>query len=1202
MSSEENMKWKQREEHSEEQTEDRRETLNEIEEKLLAEEPYNDQIVINNENTGDSQILAAIENYPDQLVVEEDKIEEISFNNLKEQNQKQLCEQKEKEAEDGLEIKENETERELNRETGQKGEEDSKEEEEENTLMRKLVLTHEDYNDQTIIRETDTGDQSTTHKEEKVKISLDERLEQKTEQVKEIQDINTLIKELNTQLQAGRELDTKTYTYLNTLNTDGSYPNIAFVYKGDGNKSVEILDRRLYDKLIDNQKLGNFRLEWQRLWFEGINQMKPTEQGRKLFLLDLSKEQELPASMRRIYLARNTYTWNTLAPTKRELHSKNIREFIDTLFGKRASFSDFENVKDFTYQKKMNNVWREFQRVFKKDIALKTTKRPALFALKHEYTRENIEHALTGIFWKYYHGLDRIGRRNMKQWGYNNLLQFMKKKATGVYPTIVDPNYIGQKFIIRVVNKGRAFARFLDAMDEIKGTTTNYAINRIYRSWIIDNEILQSKAIDGLMWGVNEARATRYINFDSIAHLMSENNTYGINAILEAFFENKNVLNALNNYFGHKFSSDTECTPSGFERVNSGATNIAYSDLKIHTHKPINVQIKDLGKCFDQNKKELVIYDQFKSFFGKSDNFENITIHLINGVDLTSVYDMKSHPNLTQNNVGIITIGIWDNTEGISKFGELFSALRLAYDAGYTGEEAFEKALDYLSKTPQSYREDEKNMLKQLQNIWADNPAELVVNIIENFRVHFQNNNAEIGGVNSGIEANLIQNYKENKINLDSIRSLDINMNKQAKDPTTSLELIQRQLEEKPLFRDFWNECTGVSKVIDRRYKNGPRGFIIDMTSDTFLPREHRTMFLIKNSNRWNIRGYSDKFLTERQFDDFVNLCFRKTSTQRDFGDNSAFPNHVWEQIRKQVQDKIVLQPNLFRPSLYALNERFTSKNQKFDVKKLGSFENFLDSINKKLKSGPKWDRSQLRILKEISDDQEIPNLAFILPPKGNLLLELLEPQLYSKLKRNLGNLSSRLAFQRYWFECTEQIEVLTPKNRGTPRGLIVDLTTDTFLPKEHKKVYMVKNSDRWNALGYRDHLLSSGNFDDFVTTLFNKKRIKDFRHREYPQYVWEKVQAKWGIKDRSGFELKLQKYRPNIYSLKGNLSNETIEYVMIGVYTEYISSLTNDQRKSLKSSGFRYLTQFLDHDRNIPRVLRPSKLPIRQIEKIFSK
>ena len=45
------MKWKQEEEKSEERRKDQMEILNEIEKKLLAEEPYNDQILIYDENT-----------------------------------------------------------------------------------------------------------------------------------------------------------------------------------------------------------------------------------------------------------------------------------------------------------------------------------------------------------------------------------------------------------------------------------------------------------------------------------------------------------------------------------------------------------------------------------------------------------------------------------------------------------------------------------------------------------------------------------------------------------------------------------------------------------------------------------------------------------------------------------------------------------------------------------------------------------------------------------------------------------------------------------------------------------------------------------------------------------------------------------------------------------------------------------------------
>ncbi len=757
MNDDEQTQTKQLEDQKRKQKEEENEDSRESEKLDILMEEYMDQILIEEESK------------PLQISEEEDKNEETSIEVERREKEEEISvelmrstekEKTEVNFQEEVEEVEREKEQEVLREEYEdqilmsKGnteesvnvlqEEKISNPEEEEQLKRETEnLLNEKYQTQYIISEEDIVEnlgvkkESREHEIEKT-MAQRENLEEIKSDVKNSQDINSLIKELNTQLETRDHLDSSTYRLLTNLHDEGTYPNIAFVYKRDGRKTVEQLNRHLYDKLIDNQRLGNFRLEWQRFWFEGLGQIEQTEHGRRIFLLDLSKEEELPTSMRRIFLAKNTHTWNTLVPTKRELHSMNIREFIDILFGKRVSSADFENVKDFTYQKKMNNVWREFQRVYKKDFDLKTTKRPALFALKPEYTRESIEHTLIGTFWKYYHGLDRIGRRNMKQWGYNNLLQLMKNKATGVYPTIVDPNYIGQKFVVRVVNKGRAFKRLLGELDEIKETDHGKVIDRIYQSWIIDNEILHSKVIDGLMWGVKEARSTHYIKFDSIAHLMNEKNTYGINAVLEAFFENKNVLDSLNTDLNQKFRARSVCTSSGYARINSGALSTAYPDLKIHTEKPINVQIKDLGKCFDQNKKELVIYDQFKSFFGKSDNFENITLHLINGVDLTSVYDVKSHPNLTQNNVGIITIGIWDDTEGINKFGELFSALRIAQDSGYTDKEAFDTVVKYIDGTGQSFDKTDENTLRKLQGLWSNDPANLILNVIEVFGDNFQ--------------------------------------------------------------------------------------------------------------------------------------------------------------------------------------------------------------------------------------------------------------------------------------------------------------------------------------------------------------------------------------------------------------------------------------------------------------------------------
>ena len=236
----------------------------------------------------------------------------------------------------------------------------------------------------------------------------------------------------------------------------------------------------------------------------------------------------------------------------------------------------------------------------------------------------------------------------------------------------------------------------------------------------------------------------------------------------------------------------------------------------------------------------------------------------------------------------------------------------------------------------------------------------------------------------------------------------------------------------------------------------------------------------------------------------------------------------------------------------------------------------------------------------KVNIDDRIPNIAFIKTIEGKFSLELLEPHLYDILKSKLKLSSYRLGFQRYWFECTDKIEVLTEKNIGTPKGLIVDLSTDTFLPNKHKKIYIIKNAERWNLFGYKDNLLSEGNFDDFVTTIFNKMRIKDFGHREYPHYIWQEIQKKWKIKENLGFELKLTKYRPNIFALKDKYSKKRIEQVMIGVYTEYVSNLTNDQRRSLRKKGFRNLVYHFDYNKSVPKVFRLSKIPLEETNSIF--
>ncbi len=518
--------------------------------------------------------------------------------------------------------------------------------------------------------------------------------------------INQFIRKINKQIHSNEILDTKVYDMLTTLGTDEKYPNLVMIYKKDGEKSLELLDPNLYEKLLEHQKLGNFRLEWQRFWFEGLGNIKPSQKYRKMFLLDSTGDQNLPPDMRRIWAVKNSYTWNIKTPTKRELHSKSIKSFFGTLFGERPKFSDFRDVRDYTYQKKMNYVWEKIQEKFGSEIGLRTTRRPAIFPLKREHMREKIEHALIGTFWNYYNSLDRVGKRNLKGWGYNNLLKFMEKEADGVYRTVVDPNYIGQRFMVRVTNKGKAFSKFCERLKELRESDilgSKYAINKIYREWILNSEIFLSTDLNGFIWTVDKARQRRMIVFRDINDLMNENNAYGIGTVLEALFENKKFIKILNRTSGRKFSTKMTCSPSGQARINTDATSIAYPDLTITQPdgKPVYVQIKDLGKCFDQEKEALVLVDQLKSLFGSSDNFENITIHVINALDIRDVIDPNQQLNLgihKGTNFGLINIGIWENIEGINKLGEIFSALRTLHDAGYSGNDAIERVLDYIKQ------------------------------------------------------------------------------------------------------------------------------------------------------------------------------------------------------------------------------------------------------------------------------------------------------------------------------------------------------------------------------------------------------------------------------------------------------------------------------------------------------------------------
>ena len=102
------------------------------------------------------------------------------------------------------------------------------------------------------------------------------------------------------------------------------------------------------------------------------------------------------------------------------------------------------------------------------------------------------------------------------------------------------------------------------------------------------------------------------------------------------------------------------------------------------------------------------------------------------------MYDVNSHPNLSQNKVGIITIGIWDKIEGIRKFGEIFSALKITNESGYTGKKAFDNVVKYINGTGQCFNKTDEKILRKLQELWSTDSVNLIMNIIEIIKDLFQ--------------------------------------------------------------------------------------------------------------------------------------------------------------------------------------------------------------------------------------------------------------------------------------------------------------------------------------------------------------------------------------------------------------------------------------------------------------------------------
>ncbi len=250
--------------------------------------------------------------------------------------------------------------------------------------------------------------------------------------------IDRLIKDVNHQLENTGLIKPKSFERI--IEISSSCPNLAFIHR-ENQKVLYLLNRTLFNTLVENQKASGFRLEWQRYWFSGFDENK-SNRTRKLFLLDLSGNRisDLPQDMKRVWCIKNGRKWNTFSPTKRESHGRAIKGILDTLFDGRPKTSDFHEVTRYRYEKAMKQIWTEFQTTFRRDIKLNSKNRPDIRPLKSIFNKETIDYAMIGSFWKYYHSLNRIGKNGLAKGGYNPTVEFMKKNPIKVFPLSINEN------------------------------------------------------------------------------------------------------------------------------------------------------------------------------------------------------------------------------------------------------------------------------------------------------------------------------------------------------------------------------------------------------------------------------------------------------------------------------------------------------------------------------------------------------------------------------------------------------------------------------------------------------------------------------------------------------------------------------------------------------------------------------------------
>ncbi len=542
------------------------------------------------------------------------------------------------------------------------------------------------------------------------------------------------------------------------LTKSGKYPNLTVSYDNCF-RLLDVHDLDLYEGIVAKSTSKKYRLNYQYWWFSEQGAI-PSKETRRTFIHDFSNNVNLLNSFRTVWMLPNTDTINVKGVSRHIIRERGHGSYKKLLFPDIASQKRFL-LKQGEYEILRKYIIHEFERMFPNEIYLNKRSQPRIFSIRKGYDKRRMSNIMAATFWDCLS--NNPGYRNMintKRYVYNGLVKFINgSKSPKSYFSGHDVE-LDTKFIITLTIKNSALKRLLVNIENKE--FEDFSLDdphTIYKSWIVDGELASAFDLSKFTWSIKDSLKYRYIHFRDVQHLMAENNPNGITSVIESLFEDEKFNRLLNKHVGDLLPERRViCTNTGNFRENyynfGTATSMAYPDVtaKGLNCKPVYIQIKDLGKAVDAGKKSRVLVDNLKSLFGYSDGFKNLTVNIVHPQDIRNVLNTQFHQKLldlaNSENAGIINIGAWKfNAEipGISKFGEIYSALRITHvDKNLKSAAAVEKAITCLKSVGMITDQlDEQNTLsfaKSLEEIWSNNVIEMLIRICNDYGLFFCGN------------------------------------------------------------------------------------------------------------------------------------------------------------------------------------------------------------------------------------------------------------------------------------------------------------------------------------------------------------------------------------------------------------------------------------------------------------------------------